>query len=92
MHREANTMLSKTPGVESEALTITGSDLRSKRRLKNCASRYKTSNECGTRKQSDGSDRFRAIGLGEIDLGPAHFADAGDDGIEVMYYQAAPRD
>ncbi len=24
MHREANTMLSKTPGVESEALTITG--------------------------------------------------------------------
>src|SRR6266699_3667618 len=24
MHREANTMLSKTPGVESEALAITG--------------------------------------------------------------------
>ena len=27
MHREANTMLSKTPGVESEALTITGLSL-----------------------------------------------------------------
>jgi len=24
MHREVNTMLSKTPGVESEALAITG--------------------------------------------------------------------
>ncbi|HXJ46578.1 MAG TPA: hypothetical protein VNK47_07885 [Candidatus Dormibacteraeota bacterium] len=55
-------------------------------------SRYKTSNERGTRKQSDGFNRFRALGLGEIDLGAAHFADAGDDGVEVMYYQAAPRD
>jgi uncharacterized protein (TIGR00255 family) len=27
MHREANTMLSKTPGVESEALAITGLSL-----------------------------------------------------------------
>ena len=27
MHREANTMLSKTPGVENEALTITGLSL-----------------------------------------------------------------
>ena len=30
MHREANTMLSKTPGVESEALTITGIGLEIK--------------------------------------------------------------
>jgi len=30
MHREANTMLSKTPGVESEALTITGLGLEIK--------------------------------------------------------------
>lgn len=30
MHREANTMLSKTPGVESEALTITGHALEIK--------------------------------------------------------------
>jgi uncharacterized protein (TIGR00255 family) len=30
MHREANTMLSKTPGVESEALTITGVGLEIK--------------------------------------------------------------
>jgi uncharacterized protein (TIGR00255 family) len=30
MHREANTMLSKTPGVESEALTITGLSLEIK--------------------------------------------------------------
>ncbi len=30
MHREANTMLSKTPGVESEALAITGSSLEIK--------------------------------------------------------------
>jgi uncharacterized protein (TIGR00255 family) len=30
MHREANTMLSKTPGVESEALTITGISLEIK--------------------------------------------------------------
>jgi uncharacterized protein (TIGR00255 family) len=30
MHREANTMLSKTPGVESEALAITGSALEIK--------------------------------------------------------------
>jgi len=27
MHREANTMLSKTPGVEAEALAITGLSL-----------------------------------------------------------------
>jgi uncharacterized protein (TIGR00255 family) len=27
MHREANTMLSKTPGVENEALTITALSL-----------------------------------------------------------------
>jgi len=38
MHREANTMLSKTPGVESEALAIiTGLSLKSNRRSKNCA-------------------------------------------------------
>jgi len=30
MHREANTMLSKTPGVESEALAITGISLEIK--------------------------------------------------------------
>jgi len=30
MHREANTMLSKTPGVESEALAITGHALEIK--------------------------------------------------------------
>src|SRR5437764_3358115 len=30
MHREANTMLSKTPGVESEALAITGIGLEIK--------------------------------------------------------------
>ena len=30
MHREANTMLSKTPGVESEALAITGLSLEIK--------------------------------------------------------------
>ena len=30
MHREANTMLSKTPGVESEALRITGIGLEVK--------------------------------------------------------------
>ena len=30
MHREANTMLSKTPGVESEALMITGIGLEVK--------------------------------------------------------------
>jgi uncharacterized protein (TIGR00255 family) len=30
MHREANTMLSKTPGVESEALEVTGSSLEIK--------------------------------------------------------------
>ncbi len=30
MHREANTMLSKTPGVESEALAVTGLSLEIK--------------------------------------------------------------
>jgi uncharacterized protein (TIGR00255 family) len=30
MHREANTMLSKTPGVENEALKITGIGLEVK--------------------------------------------------------------
>jgi uncharacterized protein YicC (UPF0701 family) len=30
MHREANTMLSKTPGVEAEALMITGIGLEVK--------------------------------------------------------------
>src|SRR5258707_600193 len=65
---------------------------RSKRRLKSYVSRYKTSNERRTRKQSDGFDRFRALGLGEIDAGPACFAHAGDDGFKIVYYEAAPGD
>ena len=37
MHREANTMLSKTPGVENEALTITALSLEIERRNRKIA-------------------------------------------------------
>jgi len=40
-------------------------------------------------KHSDGVDRFRAIGIRQIDFGSADFTNAGDTGFEILYYQAA---
>src|SRR5262245_3402255 len=64
-------------------------DSRSKRKSKNIGSRYRTSNKRRTCKQADGVDRFRAIGIRKIDISTADFANAGNDGFEVLYYQAA---
>ena len=44
------------------------------------------------RKQSDGVDRFRAVGVGKIDFGTANLANAGNDGFPVLYYPATAHD
>jgi len=44
----------ETPGVESEALTIRESDLRSKRRLKNCLEQVQKHRMSADAKESDG--------------------------------------
>ncbi len=65
---------------------------RSRRRSRNCGSRYKTSNEHGDRDCAAGVDRVGAVGIGKIDFGAANPGTPRDDAFDLMYYTVAPGD
>src|SRR5207253_8592697 len=74
-------------GVQTCALPISW---RSRRRSKNCANRYRTSNERGDRQRAAGVDCLGAFGLWKIDLGAKDSRAARHHAFDLLYYQAAP--
>src|SRR5579859_429987 len=65
---------------------------RSKRRSKNCANRYKTSNERRDSERAAGLDSIGALRLRQIYAGAEDSRAAGHHAFDLLYYQAASSD
>jgi hypothetical protein len=89
MQREANTFLSKTPGLGDAGLAMTVWVCKSNRRLRNCASRRRTSND-RDQIRSQNYHRFRSVRIRQIHLGAKVARPAQHDVCHLAHHAAPP--
>jgi len=86
MQREANTLLSKTPGVESEGLAITTFALEVKSDIEKLREQAQTSNDDRPSASAAGVHCLRALRFGKIHAGGEDARGSRDDVFDLQHH------